>query len=210
MFLLLFIEKSGIFPTSLINTFWHYYVTVDNFIQSLFSITIYDAKNKSSIILPCFYDLHKFTLKRRRNIIKSRNFRIWAGGIHFLPEFLLLRHSSQHSRAYFTLCQVRCNVQFISTWFYFSVEIIRLIHSLWINYDEKMCYSDGEKVVPAKAHTTTLNEELGQVGSWLSWEKEADLQVQYIFSDKTGTLTRNIMTFNKATINGVGHFVYPK
>ncbi|XP_025076903.1 phospholipid-transporting ATPase ID-like isoform X3 [Pomacea canaliculata] len=69
---------------------------------------------------------------------------------------------------------------------YVSVEIIRLAHSLWINWDIKMYYE--KKDSPAKARTTTLNEELGQV--------------EYIFSDKTGTLTQNIMTFNKCSIDG--------
>ena len=41
----------------------------------------------------------------------------------------------------------------------------------------------------ALARTSNLNEELGQI--------------KYIFSDKTGTLTRNVMEFKKCTIAGV-------
>ncbi|XP_078009369.1 phospholipid-transporting ATPase IC isoform X2 [Phascolarctos cinereus] len=69
---------------------------------------------------------------------------------------------------------------------YVSVEIIRLGQSYFINWDLQMYYP--EKDTPAKARTTTLNEQLGQI--------------HYVFSDKTGTLTQNIMTFKKCCING--------
>ncbi|KAM7391144.1 hypothetical protein PAMP_021856 [Pampus punctatissimus] len=64
---------------------------------------------------------------------------------------------------------------------YVSMEIIRLGNSFYIDWDRKMYYAGND--TPAEARTTTLNEELGQI--------------KYVFSDKTGTLTQNIMAFNK-------------
>uniref|UniRef100_A0A672N5T9 Phospholipid-transporting ATPase n=1 Tax=Sinocyclocheilus grahami TaxID=75366 RepID=A0A672N5T9_SINGR len=69
---------------------------------------------------------------------------------------------------------------------YVSVEILRLGNSYFIDWDRKMYHVKSD--TPAQARTTTLNEELGQI--------------KYIFSDKTGTLTQNIMTFNRCSVNG--------
>ncbi|KAL5976712.1 Phospholipid-transporting ATPase 3 [Asimina triloba] len=57
----------------------------------------------------------------------------------------------------------------------------------FINMDLRMYHKGSD--TPALARTSNLNEELGQV--------------EYIFSDKTGTLTRNLMEFFKCSIGGV-------
>ncbi|XP_031340747.1 probable phospholipid-transporting ATPase IA isoform X3 [Photinus pyralis] len=70
-----------------------------------------------------------------------------------------------------------------------TLEVVRFIQAIFINMDIEMYHA--ETNTPAMARTSNLNEELGQV--------------KYIFSDKTGTLTRNIMEFKKCAI---GNTIY--
>ncbi|KFO91549.1 putative phospholipid-transporting ATPase IK, partial [Buceros rhinoceros silvestris] len=69
---------------------------------------------------------------------------------------------------------------------YITLEFIYLVNSFFINWDLEMYYA--VKDMPAKARSTSLNDQLGQI--------------EYVFSDKTGTLTQNIMSFKKCCING--------
>ncbi|XP_009874685.1 PREDICTED: phospholipid-transporting ATPase IK, partial [Apaloderma vittatum] len=69
---------------------------------------------------------------------------------------------------------------------YITLEFIYLVNSFFINWDLEMYYAD--KDIPAKARSTSLNDQLGQI--------------EYIFSDKTGTLTQNVMSFKKCCVNG--------
>ncbi|KAK5584312.1 hypothetical protein RB653_005920 [Dictyostelium firmibasis] len=70
--------------------------------------------------------------------------------------------------------------------FYATIEIVRLIQTFFINNDVEMYHEETE--TPALVKTANLNEELGQV--------------EYVFTDKTGTLTQNAMTFKKCSIGG--------
>ncbi|XP_072424387.1 probable phospholipid-transporting ATPase IA isoform X2 [Chiloscyllium punctatum] len=70
-----------------------------------------------------------------------------------------------------------------------TLEVVKFIQAFFINWDMDMIYQPTN--TPAMARTSNLNEELGQV--------------KYVFSDKTGTLTCNIMEFKKCTVAGIAY-----
>jgi phospholipid-transporting ATPase len=64
---------------------------------------------------------------------------------------------------------------------YVALEIVKLALAYLVASDVEMYYAEDDK--PAMCRTSDLIEELGQV--------------EFIFSDKTGTLTCNVMDFKK-------------
>lgn len=69
---------------------------------------------------------------------------------------------------------------------YITVELVKTAQAYFIHSDIDMYYEEND--TPCSARTWTLSDNLGQI--------------EYIFSDKTGTLTRNIMEFSKCCIDG--------
>ncbi|KAJ4887081.1 putative phospholipid-transporting ATPase 12 [Raphanus sativus] len=87
------------------------------------------------------------------------------------------------------LSALMLNSYFIPISLYVSIEIVKVLQSIFINKDIHMYYEEADK--PALARTSNLNEELGQVGT--------------VLSDKTGTLTCNSMEFVKCSIAGTAY-----
>jgi len=89
------------------------------------------------------------------------------------------------SLGYFFLLHASC----IPVSLYVSMTIIRGGQMYFMNKDLDMYYAKTD--TPALVRTMQLNEELGQIS--------------HVFSDKTGTLTCNIMDFRKMSVNGISY-----
>jgi phospholipid-translocating ATPase len=70
---------------------------------------------------------------------------------------------------------------------YITLEIVRSAQAFFIFSDTYMYYERLD--YPCTPKSWNISDDLGQI--------------EYIFSDKTGTLTQNVMEFKKCTINGV-------
>lgn len=103
-------------------------------------------------------------------IIFSPNKAATAAALHFLTAMMLFGY-------------------FIPISLYISIELVKLLQALFINNDIHMYHEESD--TPARARTSNLNEELGQVYT--------------ILTDKTGTLTCNSMEFIKCSIAGTAY-----
>lgn len=72
---------------------------------------------------------------------------------------------------------------------YISIEIIKTAQAYFIYSDVKMYYERLD--FPCTPKSWNISDDLGQI--------------EYIFSDKTGTLTQNVMEFKKCTIGGTAY-----
>ncbi|KAK7266090.1 hypothetical protein RIF29_18730 [Crotalaria pallida] len=138
-----------------------------------------------TLILVSFIGSLFFGVETKRDISDGR-FRRW----YLLPSHPTLFYDPRRATlaaVFHFLTALMLYGYLIPISLYVSIELVKVLQSTFINRDQEMYYEETDR--PARARTSNLNEELGQV--------------ETILSDKTGTLTCNSMEFVKCSIAGV-------
>ncbi|XVF60291.1 hypothetical protein PTKIN_Ptkin08bG0033600 [Pterospermum kingtungense] len=141
----------------------------------------------SALILVSFVGSLFFGIETKKDI-SGGNYRRWYLRPDSTTVFFDPRRASEAALLHF-LTGLMLYGYLIPISLYISIEICKVLQSIFINQDQAMY--DVETDRAAHARTSNLNEELGQVHT--------------ILSDKTGTLTCNLMEFVKCSIAGTAY-----
>ena len=117
---------------------------------------------------------------------------VWAyfTGVNHWYLDLSLEGGKVHHLAFITFGTWFINMMnFVPISLIITLEMVKFIQAYFINVD--MSIFDEEKGIETKVQSSNLNEELGMVHN--------------IFSDKTGTLTQNVMEFKKFSAGNVSY-----
>lgn len=124
----------------------------------------------------CLYAAIASTIFVTKEDVKNMDY-LWAGEI--------IEPMSQAIFTFFTTIILFTN--FIPISLLVTVEMVKFFQAMLMMMDRDMYHRDTD--TPMKVRCSDLNEELGTI--------------KYVFSDKTGTLTCNVMEFRKCSIGGI-------
>ncbi|XP_062539523.1 phospholipid-transporting ATPase IF isoform X2 [Armigeres subalbatus] len=116
--------------------------------------------------------------------MKRYNDQYNTGHNFYLGEYLATYRVSQFLQDFFSFLILFNYLIPISL--YVTIELAKFLGGFYLEWDLELY--DDETDQPCIVNTSDINEELGQVS--------------ILFSDKTGTLTKNVMIFQKCSING--------